>query len=111
MRAKKVEFRTHVFEYSCDLLALSNVKAGGTSSDNKFIVSLLKILKIVCRCSGRTFRQIVSHCGEFLNVLLYWPPLRVNSSPNQSDVPISTSYWAGLLWFGQINPAGNSVSH
>lgn len=36
-RAKNVEFHTCVFEYSCDLLALSNVKASGTSSDNKFI--------------------------------------------------------------------------
>lgn len=59
-------------------------------------VSLLKILKLACYCVGRTFRQVVSHRGEFLSVLLYWPPL--NSSPNQSDVPISTS--CGLVYCG-----------
>lgn len=73
------------------------------------MASLLKILKNMSYCLGRTLRQVVLHDGEIPGVLLYWPLLI--SFLNQIYFSITNTYFAVLPRFGQINPERNNVSH
>lgn len=108
VRAKKFGF-LHIFWVLLWFADNKKCKPGGTSSDNEWIASLLKILKITFYCLGRTLGQVVLHRGEFLGVLLY-RPLFI-SFLNQRYFPITNSCSDILLCFGQVNPERNSVCH